>query len=270
MDNFFTKRSITWVAVILLAAALIFLLRGRISSWMSFGPDFSPDIDVNDALPSGSAPDDTQKSGGETAELPIYEGRDPQEVRPDPKEVAVFGDEQREKIYADIRMQGSAVKEKPEFITGWLQVGILKKVIGDYEGARDAWEYAGIIRPENSVTFANLGELYWKYLPDFPRSEKNFLISIKNKKSDPAVYISLSELYSYSYTSKSDLADDVLLEGIAANPDSTNLMRTLAYLYERQGNFVSALEWWQKVLAGEPADANVVSTIAELKKKTGN
>lgn len=203
----------------------------------------------------------------ESALIPLYTGREVREVKPDSEEVKLFSEEQKRKLYAAIENFGQAVKENPNYLLGWIELGITKKVIGDYEGARDAWEYAGIIRPFNSVSFANLGEIYWRYLPDFPRSEKNFKTSIKNKQDDLSVYISLSDLYYYSYKEKKNLAYDVLLEGIVVNPEDANFPRALAALYERDSNFVKAIEWWKKVLEKEPGNKAVASAIEALQKK---
>lgn len=267
MEHLFFKKAGIGIAAFFLIAA-VFLFRDTISGLFSFGPDFSP-VKSGNILFSDQAKNSEKNKpniSSETA-LPKYTGRDPQEVRPHSEEVKLFSEEQKEKLYSDIRMHGSAVKEKPDYLFGWIQVGLLKKIIGDYDGARDAWEYAGKIRPENSVSFANLGELYWRYLPDFTKSEINFKISIKNKPDDPATYMSLSDLYSYSYAGKKDLADDILLEGIVANPDSTDLMKYLANLYEREKEYVLALEWWQKALVKDPTNSEIAATIEALKKK---
>lgn len=199
---------------------------------------------------------------------PSYHGRDPAEVRPVPDEVKLFSEAQKQEIYNAIGNHAKAVKENPDYFNGWINVGVLKKVIGDYTGAADAWEYAGVIRPLNSLSFANLGELYWRYIHDFPKAETNLNISIKNKPDDVQTYVTLSDLYFYSLKEKADLAVGVLLQGISANPESVDLPRALASLYERQGNYPSAIEWWQKVLARRPDDTAVSQRIEELKKKT--
>lgn len=209
----------------------------------------------------------TERVSREVVPPPLYTGREVREVKPDPEEVKLFSEEQKRKLYASIENFGQAVKGNPDYLLGWIELGITKKVIGDYEGARDAWEYAGIIRPFNSVSFSNLGEIYWRYLPDFPRSEKNFKTAIKNKPDDFSVYISLSDLYYYSYKEKKDLAYAVLLDGIAANPNDANFPRALAALYERDNNFVKAIEWWKKVFASEPDNTAVAAVIKAFEKK---
>lgn len=268
MKHFIENNRYLVILLVVIFAGLSFLFRGSISDFLVVRekPGFTgalPD------LPASSGTSTRESSGidGEGRVRVSYSGRDPVEIRPNPDEVKGLSQAEREKLYSDINMHGRAVKENPDFFFGWIQVGLLKKIIGDYEGARDAWKYAGAIRPLNSVSFANLGELYWRYIPDYPRSEKNFLASIKNKPDDSSTYISLSDLYFYSYTEKKDRADDILLEGIRANPKDINLMKWLASLYEREKEYSKALEWWKKVLAQNPSDQPVKQAIAELEKK---
>lgn len=271
-----TKRYVAIIAVgLALVVAVVF--RDRIGNLLTFRRGSS---ETGNPVPSGFPIDPEEEGGIFTdandpdavhallGDAPPYEGRDPEELRPQPSEVAIFSEEERQRIYTDLQNQGKAVKESPQFFQGWLELGVLKKVIGDFEGARDAWEYAGRIRPMNSVSFANLGELYWRYLPDFPASEKNFRSSIANDPADAATYISLAELYFYSYREKYGLFDDVLIEGMTANPESqVNLMKELAHLYEREGSTKKALEWWERVLREEPDNAEVAAAIAALRKK---
>ena len=197
----------------------------------------------------------------------VYKGRPSEELRPVADEVKLFSEIQKQEIYRSLQNFGKTVKENPDFFDGWIQLGLLKKTIGDFVGARDAWEYAGIIRPKNSLSFANLGELYWRYLHLYPQAEINFQASIKNNPSDPGTYVSLSELYFYSLKDKADLADDILLQGIATNPESVDIPRALASLYEKSGQYAKAIEWWQKVLESDPKNAQIIATIDALKKK---
>jgi len=200
----------------------------------------------------------------------VYKGRPMDEVRPVPDEVKLFSDSQKQDIYNSIGNVAQGIKSNPEYFNGMIQLGTLKKTIGDYIGARDIWEYASVKRPLNSVSFANLGELYWRYLHQYNLAELNFKTSIKNDPANSGVYVSLSGVYFYSMKDKANLADDVLLEGIAANPKSMDLPRALASLYEKQGEYAKAIEFWQKVLAQNPGDADVMAAIDALKKKLAN
>ena len=269
---------------IFLAAGFLILfgvsifLREEISRMLSFGGQDGVVLIPPELLPGKKAPlAESESSPGYGAgvvvipdnqpviTIPQYRGRDPSEVRPVPEEVKLFSEEQRGRLYATIDTHGRAVKANPAFFDGWIKLGLLKKTIGDFEGARDAWEYAGIIEPGNSLSFSNLGELYWRYLHEYIKSESNFRISIEHKPDDIQNYVSLAELYHYSYKDKADLADDVLFEGLGKNSGDGTLMRRLAYLYEQRGELASALEWWEKVLAGAPNDEEVKNKVEKIK-----
>lgn len=270
------KKSIIFILVVIILV-IGFFLREKISSLFKNSeappptavlPPTAPVVEPPSPITSPGTVVVNPPSPQPKPKYPPYTGRDPKEVRPVPEEVKLFTEDQKKKIYAEVENYGDAVKKDPDFFNGWVQGGLLKKVIGDFEGARDMWEYAGIIRPQNSTSFANMGELYWRYLPNFPKSELNFRTAIKNKPVEFSAYVSLSDLYFYSYAAKASLADDVLLEGLAANPREINLMKALAILYERQKEYAKALEWWKKAAQLEPSNTDIAAAIKMLEEKT--
>jgi len=146
----------------------------------------------------------------------------------------------REKI-AKLR---NNLKENSDIFLDWLDLGLNYKIVGDYESARDSWEYASAIRPENSVSFANLGDLYHYYLKDFPKAEQNLRKAIENDKQNISFYIRLHELYKYSYKQDTTLVTDILFEGISANSESIDLLITLATSYKEIGDKVNAIKYY--------------------------
>lgn len=261
---------------ICLTLVLSVIFRSQIGNFISFGNDNQEggqNIENSPSpttTPMGSdvpAVSLTPRPG--PSQMPIYKGRQEDELRPNPEDVKLFSESQKQDIYRALQNLGKTVKENPDIFSAWLQLGLLKKNIGDFEGARDAWEYAGLIRPQNSVSFANLGQLYWRYLRQFPQAETNFKISIKNEPTDAGTYVALSDLYFYSIKEKVALADDILLEGVKKNPESVDLEKALANLYERRSEYARAIEWWQKVLTHDPQNTSVAAAIDALRKKLG-
>ena len=51
---------------------------------------------------------------------------------------------------AKIQDLSSQLKKDSDNLENWLVLGIYRKIIGDYEGAKEVWEYASAIRPQNS------------------------------------------------------------------------------------------------------------------------
>jgi tetratricopeptide (TPR) repeat protein len=120
----------------------------------------------------------------------------------------------------------SALKDDPTLFNSWLILGIYRKQIGDYEGARQAWDYVGKISPGNSTSFNNLGNLYAYYIKDNQKAEENFLKAIKNGPDMVYIYRNLYEFY--RYVMKDDIkAKAILAQGIAANPDTSQDLQYL-------------------------------------------
>lgn len=266
---FRTKRFLIIPLGVFLVAVLV-LFREQISSVLRPGnadqPGFSIDTPRSESSATGigTTPPTSEPLASPVARF-SYQGRDLSEVRPDEKAVAIFGEEGRQKLYADIRAYGEELKKEPHELSSWLQLGLLKKNIGDYEGARDAWEYAAILNPIHHVAPRNLGELYWRYLLDFPKAEARFRAAIQIQPKEAPAYVSLAELYQFSYKEKQHLAEGVLLKGVKENPFDTTLFRALADLYERRGEYGKAVEWLEKMAEQMPGNVGLQERIQELK-----
>ncbi|HEY4511085.1 MAG TPA: hypothetical protein VJG29_01800, partial [Candidatus Paceibacterota bacterium] len=91
---------------------------------------------------------------------------------------AEFSPEAQDIMRGKILSLEGELKSNPSLFSGWLALGIYRKQTGDYEGARQAWEYVGALQPENNTSFLNLGILYHSYLKDFPKAEQYFLTSL--------------------------------------------------------------------------------------------
>ncbi|MDO8604768.1 MAG: hypothetical protein Q7K40_05255 [bacterium] len=121
-----------------------------------------------------------------------------------------------------------ALKKDPKNVDNWIELGLQRKAIGDYEGARDAWEYAKALDPQNVVPWGNLGDLYHFYLKNYTKSEENWKKLIALKPSYVHGYRGLYELYMYSMKEKSTQIPVFLNEGIRKNPTSTDLKALFA------------------------------------------
>lgn len=198
--------------------------------------------------------------------LPEYSGRPVREYRENPEDVRLFTQEQRDVLKQRLADHAGSIDVNPDVLDPWLQAGLIKKMIGDFEGARDAWEYASLIRPNNFVSFKNLGELYWHYLPDYPRAEENFRKAIENEPRFIDSYVSLSELYRYSYLEKQSLAEMPLLDGIRVSPDSKDLTIYLARFYrDFAKDNGKAVEYYEKFLEMAPDNRDAREELEALR-----
>lgn len=118
------------------------------------------------------------------------------------------------------------LKANPDFFAAWLDLGLYRKLIGDFEGARETWEYAGVIRPLNFISFGNLGGLYAYDLKDPAKSEANFLKALENGPEEVQLYEKLYEVYRFMIKNE-DRARAILEKGIAANPQTSGRLQNL-------------------------------------------
>lgn len=88
----------------------------------------------------------------------------------------------------------SLLRKDPNDAVLWSELGLYRKEVGDYEGAKEVWEFAFELQPQNAVFAENLGVLYGWYLHDTARAEKMLLRSI-DVEPMPSRYLRLSEFF---------------------------------------------------------------------------
>jgi tetratricopeptide (TPR) repeat protein len=59
-----------------------------------------------------------------------------------------------------------AIEVNPEDFAAWLNLGILRKMAGDYRGAEAIWIFTSANWPTSPTSFNNLGDLYQNFLKD--------------------------------------------------------------------------------------------------------
>jgi len=87
------------------------------------------------------------------------------------------------------------IAANPGSYDAWVQIGLNWKMIADYQGAKEAWEYATKISPTSSVAFGDLGFLYGYYLHDTVKAEANYKSAIANAPQELYLYQQLFEFY---------------------------------------------------------------------------
>ncbi len=143
-------------------------------------------------------------------------------------------------VLTQIETNITALKNNPKDAQSWIMLGVNRKTIGDYEGARDVWEYVKVLNPTGIVAWNNLGDLYHFYLKDFKKSEENWKKTIALKPDYIQGYNGLVELYKYSMKEKLPETPAILKAGIAKNPDAIDLIIMLARYYQDAGQVVEA------------------------------
>ncbi|MBI4992181.1 MAG: tetratricopeptide repeat protein [Candidatus Harrisonbacteria bacterium] len=178
---------------------------------------------------------------------------------------AALGDRARNQAENKIKELTGLIKNNYNDMAAWLDLGAYRKLIGDYEGAAEAWEFVSEIRPQNFVSFHNLGDLYGFYLEDYPKAESNFLKSIENNSANIDAYIQLAAIYEFHYPEKRDQIENLFLTGIKLNPADYNLKIALGNYYKNLGRKAEALQYWGEALKLNPDNKSLQNDISNLK-----
>ncbi len=131
----------------------------------------------------------------------------------------------------------------------WIDLGEARKLGGDYAGAAADWEYVSVIYPKNIVSFANLGDLYTNFLPNYPKAAANYEHEIANNPAYEDSYSDLFSLFTNQYPQGTTTPQNVLKEGIAASPQSVDLYVLLARYYVSKGDTADAKIEYQVAIA---------------------
>lgn len=241
-----------------------------------FKKDNSPSLNINKEIKNEYINKDnsglTEEKKAEVKNTPIsgsilpkYTGRPLSEVR--------FGkgfsapDALIEKNKTNLNTLASLLLVKPigdGGVDDWIALGGIKKFFNDYEGTRDVWEYAGVLYPNNALSFANLGSLYGFYLGDNIKAELNFKKALTNDPYQSTYYINLADFYKNVYIEKKSEAVSTLLQGMSVIKD-INLVLSLATYYRDVGDKVNALKYYEEVLKIQPNTVGIQDEINRLK-----
>jgi tetratricopeptide (TPR) repeat protein len=109
----------------------------------------------------------------------------------------------------------------------WLDMASVLKAIGDYDGAAQLWIWFNDAYIHNSVSPANLGNLYKSFVVDRDKSEYYYKMAVERDDRDWHIYYGFYELYRYNFED-ADRALDVLRDGYGKNPDQINYVIEMA------------------------------------------
>ncbi len=169
------------------------------------------------------------------------------------------------RIKKDFDDRVTALQKDKTLFNHWIVLGNDKKFVGDYEGAKDIYVFVGQLRPLNSLSFENLGDLYMNFLKDYPNAEIAFKRAVVNVGTENSSYIrNLINLY--HFWNKSDLEKQTILEAISKFPQETSFLVLLSRWYSEAGDKANAIIYMQKALNLDPQNQAIQQELANLQK----
>lgn len=126
---------------------------------------------------------------------------------------------------------GKQIAKNTTDFGSWINLGVVRKMAGDYAGAISAWNYLTEIYPTaDSRPYANMGDVYMNFTKDYSKAEVNFLKAVKLNLHDTSLYVDLYMLYANpaSALHSTSSARAILQKGVTANPNADDLKQWLA------------------------------------------
>lgn len=143
----------------------------------------------------------------------------------------IFNDAQ--KILLQNQEKGLEANDQDNFYA-WLEITGVQKVIWDFDRAEKIWKWFTYAYPGNSVSPANLGEMYKTFVVNNEEAEKYYLIALEREQKNFQIYLGLFDVYRYRFEDQ-EKAIEVMKQGIENNPNNSKFIIELAdYLIENE------------------------------------
>ncbi len=170
-----------------------------------------------------------------------------------------FSAEAKQIVNGKIAKLRETLSKNPNDYSAWMNLALQYKSAGDYEGAREIWEYISRIYTSEGTALHNMGDLYHHFLNDFAKAEQYYLRSIDVNKAVGMNYMALHELYRYSYKQDTALAADILKNGITnvGGNQVIDMYQALGFYYKEEKNDVAnAIVYFTKARDGAEKAGN--------------
>jgi tetratricopeptide (TPR) repeat protein len=178
---------------------------------------------------------------------------------------ANFPEEVKEQYNTSLAELKSKITADPNDTTLWLDLAIRYRMVQDYDGAVEIWEYLLSQKPQDPIVLHNLGEHYFHYGRDYKRAEDYYRRAIEAAPQFSINYTDLFEMYRDVYKQDTSAAEEILKEGIRniSTIDVVDLQLMLARHYRAKGNIEGARQYYTdaRQIAQSASNASLVRQI---------
>lgn len=114
------------------------------------------------------------------------------------------------------------IKKEDLSIDDWLEIGLFWKSGGNFEAAREAWEYVDAISVNNNIAQINLGNLYVRDMVDLEKAESWYKKALISEPKYPVTYFQMAEMYLYGFKDRNK-AINIAKQGLRELPNDDSL-----------------------------------------------
>jgi len=118
----------------------------------------------------------------------------------------------------DLNEQYQDLRDGEYIYESWINVGILKKRLGDNPGAEKAWLEAIDYNPDKALAYGNLADLYLFNMGEYEKAEEYYQKVLSMSTDNYTYYHGLVSLYRYDMTEKANLIEGIMINGAEINP----------------------------------------------------
>ncbi|MBU4536916.1 hypothetical protein KJ603_02680, partial [Patescibacteria group bacterium] len=180
------KITIAIILIVIIAAILFFLPKDSESPTLEINQEKNdPEIVINGV----------EINNKEGAVTPIQEEREVPSLDRKIEFPESLPVEAHEPVTKKINEIVASLKENSDSFDNWLELGIYRKMIEDYEGTEIAWDYASYLEPNKFVVWGNLGDLYALYMRDNTKAEVYYLKALEIGPHQDYLYFKTAQFY---------------------------------------------------------------------------
>jgi hypothetical protein len=144
---------------------------------------------------------------------------------------ATFTDAQKKDVQTHVDQYVAELKKDKLTFNAWIDLGLYRKNVQDYQGAFEAWNYASLIQPTNALPVINTASLYGYDVHDQVKAEKYYLKAIGVEPTLEYGYF-VTAMYYQEVLNDIPKAISIVEKGIKAIPSSLELRSFKSSLQE--------------------------------------
>lgn len=145
------------------------------------------------------------------------------------------------------------LEEKNNPYSSWIDIGMYKKVLGDYKGAEEAWMNAVTLTDRPDLAYGNLANIYFYNIKNYDLAEEYYQKAIEISVNPFTYREGLSDLYRYIKTDKKDLIEKNMLDGALSDPNrKLKYFEYLYYYFVDEKNIDKEAEYLKKIKEVNP------------------